>query len=453
MSYININNGGFLVFAIFVFCLQTVSGLQSTNYIESDLSWEYLDRFCFAEKDGYIDYEAYIYTDDANMLVFYTDHEDDWRDIYKHPKEQCHRILSSDDEGIKYFYLYEGFNSKKVTVQPMTRPRWFFVAIANCYSNSSVIRARVDIHFVNDDLGWAKEFSYNQLGILELSIIMFIFFVLLTPLLAYCYVYLKRKNRLHPVFYLLLFSMMWFDISSFFFVIFWSAFAGNGEGVRDLDIAAAVFEMFGELTFIVLLFFVAYGWGVSTSHMSEVRYFAILVVGLTVSYVLLFVEEHVIRDRADFRYIYATSGGVAIITIRLIQSLFFCVCVLFKPLRYENDEEKRTFYVRFLFVYIIWFAGIPLSALVANAVDPWVRDIVVETFKQTLNLLAFLLLIYLFRPGHGLKIYTPHTVEPRRLKLRQDNKVTAIVPQVHMVHHDWASDGLQDYKDPVTNPY
>eukprot|EP00736_Rhodelphis_marinus_P012402 Rmarinus@m.28780 len=261
--------------------------------------------------------------------------------------------------------------------------------------------------------------------------------------------YLWRREMMHPIVYAAVLAAAWFLISRLLSVIHWSVFTYDGQGFPGVELAAGVFETLGELTMMTLLFFVAYGWGISTSHLSEIRYFLLLVSGLIISHVMLFIHEHVHRDRADFRYIYATDAGVAIITIRLLMSLFFCVCVVMKPLRHERDAAKRAFYVRFLVAYIVWFSGVPLSALVAVVVDPWVRDIVVEVFRSSFDLFAFILLMFLFRPGHGLKVFTPRELAPKRLRFLDDHRVAPVTPQVQRFQHDWAADGFQEFQHRV----
>merc|ERR1712146_226615 len=69
------------------------------------------------------------------------------------------------------------------------------------------------------------------------------------------------------------------------------------------------------------------------------------------------------------------------------------------------SSTKDAFFLKFGALGATWFSSTPLSVLIANLLDPWVRIKVVTCIDLLMQVLALILLVYMMWPTRASKYF------------------------------------------------
>jgi len=150
----------------------------------------------------------------------------------------------------------------------------------------------------------------------------------------------------------------------------------------------------------VLQFLLARGWAVQEHtdvHLRGVVFGILLcVIGLSVG---CEIYEQYFHDQSTSFYLYENWTGYSILAMNLglLACAWWCTWV---TLYLESSRTIRTFYYLVSAAAGAYFAALPLVALLAELLSPWVRRKYVERIELGARFLATVLLLIALRPSH-----------------------------------------------------
>lgn len=153
-------------------------------------------------------------------------------------------------------------------------PEMYFLAIMDCHDeihktvgDKPAGKMVLDSDMTDDN---NNEFSYEDLGILEVDTVLFLVYFAL--FILYICDYRKQKSNFgslhHPHMYCL--AGMWLQLWGIFFSLvhnYW--YKQDGEGVPILDVFSTTSDMFSECTMSILIMMLANGWYTYWTEYSE----------------------------------------------------------------------------------------------------------------------------------------------------------------------------------------
>ena len=83
---------------------------------------------------------------------------------------------------------------------------------------------------------------------------------------------------------------------------------------------------------------------------------------------------------------------------------WFIIEIFAKQYRREDNPAKRSMYLRLGVLFLPWMALPPLVSLAVFALDPWVRERIVQMFTVGISTLAYAVLVFLFWPSRAEEV-------------------------------------------------
>jgi len=92
----------------------------------------------------------------------------------------------------------------------------------------------------------------------------------------------------------------------------------------------------------------------------------------------------------------------------------FAICISYRA---EENPVKKTLYRNLALIYGIWLFGLPTVSVLSVLVDPWVRDLVLETASIVVSTWAYGFLMFLLWPTRAEEYFNvnkPDVTAPGR---------------------------------------
>eukprot|EP00927_Polykrikos_kofoidii_P054736 TRINITY_DN49112_c0_g1_i1.p1 TRINITY_DN49112_c0_g1~~TRINITY_DN49112_c0_g1_i1.p1 ORF type:complete len:462 (+),score=44.57 TRINITY_DN49112_c0_g1_i1:46-1431(+) len=271
---------------------------------------------------------------------------------------------------VAFYNQTSGF-TKAVTITERVRPRWWYVAIADCSGKS--LSVHYDIHMVNNLRGWQKEFSIDHLGIYHMCKLALIFFSL--QLAVQAWVTKKwEAEEFHPLVLMLLACIASLVLSLLCFLLHWHLFAKDGKGSIAVYTCGQFMRTVARFISMSMLMLMAKGIFISR-HLTEMVIYE--TIGLVAPFTLLIFGLEAWADEATSRnytsdFIYSTPLGYMSVALNVLLLIIF-LRHAFLSYQREIDADKREFYTLCGWAYGLWFLVVPIEVVAAFCAPSWVR--------------------------------------------------------------------------------
>jgi hypothetical protein len=364
--------------------------------------WIYVDKFAYGydvgQTTGAFAYNV-SYTSNIPDLqwCFYDDQGGNWSKVF-------HGGLSCEEKvAMSMSYSGKWVPNKASGVVPVTdtrSPHFFYFALASC---GNAIDVDYYVSMTQADHGhWAYQFSYDEQGLGQMYLFYMILFIIGAVVHGYTIWWFSQNDSYHTIVKLFTFCIALEGFSVFCMFIHYAVYAGNGQGAPGFKGVGELLDMAAQITFMLLVILVAKGWCISSTQI-EGRIPILVGLGVViVTYLAMFIWEHVGLNPASVLYVYQTAPGIIIIVVRCLVMFYFLFCIRNTYME-ENKDNKRQFYLYFGIVMFIWFLSLPIVTAIAESLTNHevLRLKVVMILYVTFNAIFLIVLGFLLWPSRA----------------------------------------------------
>jgi len=378
----------------YVFCKVEKGNIRGSS---TNDDWIFVSKFCFSKGMGNLTWTGYSTDSRKLLLLFYDDEQTSWPSIY--PRSDSLTCEQKVSMAIANRSVVSGLQ----IIQPFeddARPHYWYIAISNC-GETSKLEFEYDFQFINVGGPWERQFSYDDQGLIEMYLIFWILFTLVTIVHLRGVWTLFSTKSFHPIVKLLTTTLLLETFSLLCLFIHYVIYASNGIGANGLKGLGEILDMGTQLVFMFLLILIAKGWCITRTTITGQK--LLLVVGslFLIGYVSMFTWENVGRDRASSLYIYESVPGILLLVLRVITFGWF-LWELRQTFIEEEDPKKRTFYKYFGGAYSCWFLALVLVVITAIISPAWDRAKTVMALYLIFNCLGFCSLAFILWPSRAI---------------------------------------------------
>eukprot|EP00933_Yihiella_yeosuensis_P015703 TRINITY_DN13610_c3_g1_i1.p1 TRINITY_DN13610_c3_g1~~TRINITY_DN13610_c3_g1_i1.p1 ORF type:complete len:468 (+),score=53.74 TRINITY_DN13610_c3_g1_i1:56-1459(+) len=362
-------------------------------------STSFLSKFCFAydkeQTAGYFDIELSelkvsgpVDGSTSAVLVLLDDQEESYPDSdggqwnsYTCEEKQHHARWKQP------IVLQVPSMTISVPMHQKVRPRWWFVAVIGCSNVSSEISFNYKVHTLNPTLGSQSELSWDQLGVIEISMFFLLVNVVLTLSQFYANALVSGTSReSHPIIRILSAGLFCGSCSHLAYACHYRILAVNGRGLPIVNIFGKFMQSSAKFLLMSILLLVSRGNCVSKELDLKSLPGLLLILG---GFSLLSFSLEVWGEFSQSRtfttdFVYSTSCGHLLILLDLALLAVYATNVQ-RSLAAEKDPERRSFYKTWGVAFGVWFLSLPAVAILAHLIAPWVEFrivlIVVDIFQ------------------------------------------------------------------------
>lgn len=299
------------------------------------------------------------------------------------------------------YHLHTTRTQLEVVIREKLRPRYWYVAIADCSGTGVTIDYH--IHARNLFYQSKQELSSDKHLMPEALTVLILVYVLLAAAQIRANAVLAEtassdsasSKAAHPFARILALGILLQLAAHVFSAIHFGRYMYDGHGLLLVHITSKLCAMSSNFILISLLLLVSQGKCVSyIMAINDVRRMGFLLVPFLVSCFLLELwGDFSTSQRYRTDYIYTTAFGWAIVSVDL---LLLCLYArnLTKTLEAEGQRADGRFYLSWGIAYASWFLALPIAALLAQTVlAPYVSEIVSFIVTQTVSALVFASLV------------------------------------------------------------
>lgn len=362
----------------------------------------YIGKFCYStdEKRNHFTYKT-SKTSDGTYLAMYIDTSESYGAVRKGaPNISCEERIKGAPVGNGQGHAIELPTPEgKAEFVPTNsrRPRFWRVYALNCDED---YETNYELTFYNPG---NDHFSHDEKGIVWLYVVCSFGFAVLLTIWVYGTCQLKQMMEyVHPIIKLFTIVITCQFGSTMTFALQYIIYAFNGQGTWVLVVIARLMEMATVIVFTFFLICLAKGWTVTTSVLTQKW---LILIGFAV-YVFLYVILIIWNmlwsgdNSPDSSYFYQEIPGILLLVVRAGSMVWFLVCLLF-TIKTDMPNEKRVFFIVYGIVGTVWFISLPIIVTIAAALDPWVRQIIVESIFQVVQFLWMTVFVYLLWPSRA----------------------------------------------------
>jgi len=304
------------------------------------------------------------------------------------------------------------------------RPRFWYITAGNCENQEidSIVGIQYSVHFLNSESGaWNREFGVNEMG---LNTWYLIYFVIYSVFVGVHSIGAKRLEQtmgyihnLVKLFSLVLFLQYGAIICK---LIHYCVYTINGKGFLATNSLGEILEAVSRAAFILLLMLLAIGWTISSDEIKDKNTIIATVASFSFGYLAILLYQVSVRDPSDVS-IPPWSGLwllLNLVTLEWFCLAFWFAFTIFHSYEREYKPAKKALFARLGWIYTPWFLVRPVSLILVELLNPWVRDKIVISVSLSVSTLAYLFLAFLLWPsraGQYFDINTPDitkTIEP-----------------------------------------
>eukprot|EP00928_Gymnodinium_smaydae_P038569 TRINITY_DN26581_c0_g1_i1.p1 TRINITY_DN26581_c0_g1~~TRINITY_DN26581_c0_g1_i1.p1 ORF type:complete len:447 (+),score=78.97 TRINITY_DN26581_c0_g1_i1:37-1377(+) len=288
----------------------------------------------------------------------------------------------------------------EVRVSQHIRPRFWYFSFVACGIPPGM-KINYKMHLQNPGWGWQKEFSFDRLGTLPYLFVCTFAFVIAAALTVWatCWkaVAWDQRWRDHPYVRMLL-ALCFASVGACaLFLVHYSSFAQDGRGYSSFEVAGIVLVAVANCMMFVIAALAAMGWAISDQDKDmQFRWQLIAgVIALGVAGALCELRGEFAVDKSTKLFAQTSLAGLLVIILKGL--LFAWVYYRMRcSLNEEWQTRQRNFYKAFSVSFAFWSLTVPLIAILAMLLDPWVRYKVVTGADFAARWLGLVLLGVLF---------------------------------------------------------
>lgn len=379
---------------------------------------EYVGKFCFDFKnvsedgsngDPYVGLLEYMVTAEGPVvpsansgklyLMIFDDESSHWKHARRKWKDStCEekKEMSSFVGEIKIPDKHQGVFHDVVKIRQRLRPRfWYFTIVACDGLSLADMPIRYELHSTNRMFGWQSEISVDHVGLIKAYIAFFILFLVGSALL-WCQ---SRSGAVtltdHPYIQLLTLCYGCSLASVAMFLTHDYLLVHNGFGslrIRFFGIAGAIAA---NCTMFLISILSSAGWAITNYTLPSRRCFLGMIAFVGALNLGTELYSEVVVDQSTQLYSYQGSAGVFALVVKVFM---FCWIAFQAKASYEDElvERRRRFYKILGIVLTMWSLSVPVTVVLAFAIDPWWRYKVVVVVEMSARMLGLLVLTQLF---------------------------------------------------------
>lgn len=401
---------------------KNVLSLRVDGSIYSDNEdWIFLSRFCYMSKSGELEYYIqFPKSYERQHILFYYDRPTIWDNVYQSSKtcEQKKAVLDitrgqilplsplNSYSGCKYIQIsgVDYVECKDTQKFSSSRDMWWYLVLSRCPSDRiETTRTGLNItfrfHMTNGDDMWHREFSADELYILQTDIAFLVLYFFVTMVSMIFAIILHSRQMFHVTYKIYLASLLiwWFHL--LLWCIAYGRYSSYGYKETGTERAARVFGALSSLLFMLMLLLMADGFTIIKGRMKSRTsiIFSVFFTVYVISYATLYIVEANTFDPGKVLYIYEYWPGYALIALRLLAWVIFVV-YLFLTLKKHRKNGK--FYYPLFVLYTIWFWAGPIAIIIGvYAIKQWAREKIVNGVDQLIMMLGHVIFLVLTRPS------------------------------------------------------
>ncbi|KAJ6232392.1 hypothetical protein M0813_04914 [Anaeramoeba flamelloides] len=207
-------------------------------------------------------------------------------------------------------------------------------------------------------------------------------------------------------------------------VIHFGSFAQNGIGSSGLIIFSSIIEVVSQIGFFLIIIAIGLGWTINVRYIPHKKILLIGSLLFLILFIILIIAAYTVMDYGTHFIAFEAVPGILLLIFRL--SIFgIFLFFTFKTYKKESNEEKKSFFKKHMFIFGIWLVIVPLFIFISFGIPDIYREKVASGFTYTIDLLAFISMVYLLWPSVSkdyFKIIPPSlsTGEAQELKSGSD---------------------------------
>ncbi|XP_058792801.1 transmembrane protein 145-like isoform X1 [Phymastichus coffea] len=412
-------------------------------------NWAFLSRFCFLSEKGKFQYDFTIGNGDTEVnLLLYYDSPNQWPSVYPSNKtcEEKESVLRKDLGQIVSLSPYSTFtevsgcsftthNKTEIRCKSYrefrsSRPRWWFIALSNCYSNSG-LNITFWISLTNAEPGtfWREHFSADEFYILPELICGSCIYIILIGYSIYVAFQLHTRRLLHVTYKLFMLSLIAQLLGLLCQMYSYINRALKGYDLKGVALMGNLFEACSETCFTMLLLLMSLGYTVTKSVLTMVETWRLSTfIGAYISLqLLLLIYESEAFDPGLVLYIYESPPGYGLLALKVIAWVVFVICCYKTS---QNISTKFHFYGSLLSLGSGWFLCQPLVVLtITFLVDKWVRESVVKGCTLWVIFVGHITFLYVTRPSSANSNFPFHIRTCQVVPIGGDGQAHSYEPQ------------------------
>ncbi|CAE7199044.1 unnamed protein product [Symbiodinium sp. CCMP2592] len=262
----------------------------------------------------------------------------------------------------------------RTLVREKIRPRWWFVALADC-SGQGFRNVQYEVHAQNILYGWASEFSTDRRYALHAFVAFSVIFAAFMMVQTRANVILAsrqhedsaRSKAAHPFARILLSGICVELVACLFEIFHLMLFASNGRGSPMLHAFSLLATTSSNFILVSLLLLVSQGKCVTYKMIPKDAWRIFTILGpFLLSCLLLELWGDFATSRTySSDYVYTTPCGCAVIAVDLALLAFYGFNVR-TTLSQESGRADSYFYRRWGVAFGCWFGALPFSAALSK---------------------------------------------------------------------------------------
>jgi len=348
------------------------------------------------------------------FLVTYSDERKHWARIREFWDElTCRERMQYASWFVEITSSENSYWTTSTSIRQGLRPRFWYFAFVNCGADIAqpmpyMVRAR------NLQHGFQAEFSLDNHGAIPLDATFSVLFFLTaaTSWLALALRETGPSAAAQMLFYLQL-SAACSAIGCGLRLWHHSAFAQSGVGIIQVQLLGTICSTGAKVLFTV---FMAKGWSLLSPPTDDERgqpaIFCALFAAIGLS-VACEVHEQYFHDKSTEIRLYDSWTGEIILMLNL--GLLASACWLgWEAYRFETLPSVRQLARRVSSMAGIYFATLPVLAVLALVLEPWVRRKYIERLELFTRWLATAMLLFILHPSRSEDVVVAAKVRRRQ---------------------------------------
>jgi len=284
------------------------------------------------------------------------------------------------------------------------RPRWWYVAFVSC--STFPVELHYEGHLENRLQGSRGELSMDEPGVCETS-----FLVIVFGAVAACQMKSRRRwteeqgGGPEALGLLSAATVAAGAASACWLQYYWGSSSNGRANVTWLFVGRAG-GVFARTLLSMLLLMMAHGESVSSPGLDWLRHKE-LVSGMSIFGVLSFLLEiygDTTLQSTTTEYIYDTRLGSALVAFDVFYLWVYC-SRSWASFQAETRPKQRIFYKHYAPMFALWFAALPIIAVIARGIAPWYRFYITFLVSGLAQAAALGALVWTFSPDVAPRLY------------------------------------------------
>lgn len=374
------------------------------------------------EQGGLIQYKITTPQHSNIKLLVYDDYNA-WKSVSSNSKSPCwmytkgaNLVIKLTESGSKSSENYmswntlngSGLDAQASGAVAFRKDGWAVIALAacetslGCQSASGIscqgsIVAHASFEMTNG-ANFDGQFGLEDYGIFWCALVFFILQILLFSFFLFTRAVLARLRKFHPALRFLMGAIVFQLIALLIATIYWLIVGARGMKVQALFIFYTYLTAISNYLIIILLIFLGKGLTISRSAISPQGTLKIVAYATIFLACIIFAEAFASWgfDSTTGLYLYASSSGILLLTLRCVVALFWFIGTGYNQLK--TFVKKRRFYHKFLVVFGAWLAAPFPLVLISINIKPIQQTIFSFIWEELLTLGAQVALVFMYSP-------------------------------------------------------